>query len=386
MANAMNRGDFSRQLQEEYPGELGDLAQSLNRLSFTLYHALTDVELERNRLQEILNGLSEGILAIDADGSVMMANPMMLTLCGVESIPEHRIALIDDRTFWKGVNTCIQENIALTCTMRLNDRTLQATLTPLVSAGSVNQGAVCVMNDISEAVALEQTRRDYVANVSHELKTPVTNMRMISETLLDGLIQDPRELKRSYGTLLRESMRLSRLINDLLELSRLQSGTLYLEKQRTDPNALLQEIEMQYASMADEVGLEFHLEFPQGPLPEVYTNPDRASQIVVQLISNAIQYTPEGMITLSAEYDTQKVYVHVRDTGIGIPAQDLPHVFDRFYKVDRSHSSGGTGLGLSIAQELVSQMKETLTVTSREGEGSCFTLSLTRYAIERENG
>jgi len=270
--------------------------------------------------------------------------------------------------------------------MRLNDRTLQATLTPLVSAGSVNQGAVCVMNDISEAVALEQTRRDYVANVSHELKTPVTNMRMISETLLDGLIQDPRELKRSYGTLLRESMRLSRLINDLLELSRLQSGTLYLEKQRTDPNALLQEIEMQYASMADEVGLEFHLEFPQGPLPEVYTNPDRASQIVVQLISNAIQYTPEGMITLSAEYDTQKVYVHVRDTGIGIPAQDLPHVFDRFYKVDRSHSSGGTGLGLSIAQELVSQMKETLTVTSREGEGSCFTLSLTRYAIERENG
>jgi len=106
----------------------------------------------------------------------------------------------------------------------------------------------------------------------------------------------------------------------------------------------------------------------------------------VQLISNAIQYTPEGMITLSAEYDTQKVYVHVRDTGIGIPAQDLPHVFDRFYKVDRSHSSGGTGLGLSIAQELVSQMKETLTVTSREGEGSCFTLSLTRYAIERENG
>lgn len=380
VANAMTRGDFSRRAKEEVPGELGDLARSLNRLNTRLYSAISDVALERNRLQEVLYNLSEGILAVDSAGAVTVANRAMLNLCGLEEAPEEREALIDDKTFWKGVDSCLAENIALTCTMRLKDKTLQATLTPLVSETRENQGAVCVMQDITEAVALEQTRRDYVANVSHELKTPVTNMRMLSEALLDGLIQDPQEMRRSYGTLLRESMRLSRLINDLLELSRLQSGTLYLERQRTDPNGLLEQIEQQYEPMADDVGLDFRLEFPMGPCPEVYTNADRASQIIVQLISNAIQYTPEGTVTLSADYDADKVYVHVRDTGVGISAEDLPHVFDRFYKVDRSHSSGGTGLGLSIAREIVNQMKESLTVTSTLGEGSEFTLSLERYS------
>ncbi len=384
VADAMTRGDFSRRAKEEAPGELGDLAKSLNRLNARLYSAISDVALERNRLQEILYNLSEGILAVDSDGSLTMANPAVLNLCGVEDLPESREELIADKTFWKGVDSCLAENIALMCTMRLKDKTLQATLTPLISETKENQGAVCVLQDITEAVALEQTRRDYVANVSHELKTPVTNMRMLSETLLDGLIQDPQEIRRSYGTLLRESMRLSRLINDLLELSRLQSGTLYLERHKTDPNTLLEQIEMQYQPMADEVGLQFKLEFPKGPCPEVYTNADRASQIIVQLISNAIHYTPEGTITLSADYDADKVYVHVKDTGVGISQEDLPHIFDRFYKVDRSHSSGGTGLGLSIAREIVNQMKETLTVTSQLGEGSEFTLSLERYAKDRE--
>jgi len=385
VADAMTRGDFSGKAKEEAPGELGDLARSLNRLNTRLYSAISDVALERNRLQEVLYNLSEGILAVDSEGAITMINPAMLNLCGKEELPEDRGQLIEDKTFWKGVDSCLSENIALTCTMRLRDKTMQATLTPLVSETRENQGAVCVLQDITEAVALEQTRRDYVANVSHELKTPVTNMRMISETLLDGMITDPQEIRRSYGTLLRESMRLSRLINDLLELSRLQSGTLYLERHRTDPNALLEQIETQYQPMADEVGLQFSLEYPKGPCPDVYTNADRASQIIVQLISNAIQYTQEGTITLSADYDADKVYVHVKDTGVGIAPEDLPHVFERFYKVDRSHSSGGTGLGLSIAREIVNQMKETLTVTSRLGEGSEFTLSLERYAKEQEN-
>jgi len=379
VANAMTQGDFSLRARENFTGELGDLAVSLNRLSSRLYLSITDLELERNRLQEILYGLTEGILAVDERGLVTLANPAMLALCERESLPSVKEELIADPGFWKGVKVCMGENVALSCTMRLHQRIVQATLTPLITGKDVNRGAVCVIQDITQAEQLEQTRRDYVANVSHELKTPVTNMRMISETLLDGLVKDPAEIKRYYGTLLREAMRLSRLINDLLELSRLQSGSLSLDKQKVDPNSMIEEIALQYRTMADDVGLDFYLEFPDGPCPDVYTNADRAAQVIVQLLSNAIQYTPEGSVTLSAVYDNQKVYVSVRDTGIGISEEDLPNVFERFYKVDRSHSGGGTGLGLSIAREVISRMKETLTVQSKLGEGSVFTLSLERY-------
>ena len=237
-------------------------------------------------------------------------------------------------------------------------------------------GCVGIVSDVTSAERLEQTRRDYVANVSHELRTPLTAMRALIEPLRDGLVKTEEQRQQIYDVVLRETMRLSRLVNDMLELSRLQSGTASLSRSVFAPLPLFNLIHETYSAYAEDYQQTFVYDVPED-LPSVWGNPDRTQQVLIVLLDNAFKYTPEGgVVTLSACAEGDVVRVRVRDTGVGIPAADLPHVFDRFYKVDKSHHSKGTGLGLAIAYEIMKHLGEEMSVTSEPGQGSCFTFTL----------
>jgi len=189
-------------------------------------------------------------------------------------------------------------------------------------------------------------------------------------------VKTEEQRQQIYDVVLRETMRLSRLVNDMLELSRLQSGTASLSRSVFAPLPLFNLIHETYSAYAEDYQQTFVYDVPED-LPSVWGNPDRTQQVLIVLLDNAFKYTPEGgVVTLSACAEGDVVRVRVRDTGVGIPAADLPHVFDRFYKVDKSHHSKGTGLGLAIAYEIMKHLGEEMSVTSEPGRGSCFTFTL----------
>lgn len=243
--------------------------------------------------------------------------------------------------------------------------------------GELGDLAVSINRFAEETQRLDKTRQDYVSNVSHELRTPIAAIRAMSETLSDGMIRDDDKKRQYYEHILRESMRLSRLVDDLLELSRLQSGGVALQKHSLKLADILRNSADVYGEMASDADITLRLDADLDGLPKVWTNSDRIEQVLVILLDNAIKHTPEGgIVTLGARDEGDYVSVFVHDTGGGIPAQDLPYVFDRFYKVDKAHSSTGFGLGLSIAAELLHLLNESITVESPAGSGARFTFSI----------
>jgi two-component system sensor histidine kinase ResE len=378
-AMAIADGQFHIRADEKQKGEIGELAFSLNHLSSRLSRTIADLELERGRLLEILNGLSEGIIALDAAGSITHINPKLLKLFNHAQTPPGTdpLSLIPDQELWSRFIAAMNQKTTVNCTMTVRNAILGVTLTPLKNDDQQIVGAVGLFRDITESERLEQTRRDYVANVSHELRTPIASLRSLAEALKDDLIHSDKDKQRYYGYILRESMRLSQLIDDLLELSRLQSGAVALKPRKVDLKALLPAICEPYRITTDEIGIQFELPDNLEHCPDIFGNPDRIEQILHILLDNAIKFTSEdGLVSLKVFWDQDKVYLSVRDTGQGISEQDLPYVFERFYKADKAHSGRGTGLGLSIAREILSLMDERIWVESRLHEGSCFTFTL----------
>ncbi|GHU56939.1 hypothetical protein AGMMS49975_21310 [Clostridia bacterium] len=234
--------------------------------------------------------------------------------------------------------------------------------------GEIGELAVSVNHFVTESERLEQTRRDYVANVSHELRTPIASIRAMGETLRDGMVKTDEKRELFYNNIVRESMRLSRLVDDLLELSRLQAGNEAMQKTRFDLREVMQNIADGYGHLAEDAGLKFSINADMtAPIP-VYSNSDRVEQILVALMDNAMKHTPEGgSVALSFEQKGGKIVAIVSNTGETIPLEDLPFIFERFYTVDKAHSGGGTGLGLSIAKEIVRGLGEKIWAESGEG-------------------
>ncbi|MGI6172639.1 MAG: ATP-binding protein [Christensenellales bacterium] len=366
-AMRMADGDFSVKADSSERGEIGQLGRALNAMSGEVMRLLQQATLERNRLKQVVDELNDGIVAMDALGRVTLSNPAMDGM---------RIALSDVRGDF---DTVLSTGDALVKQIESGDRIIQITITCLHGRNNAISGAVGLFSDVTERERLERTRRDYVANVSHELRSPLTAIRALVEPMSEGLVKDDNARQRYYGIILREITRLTRLINDLMELSRLQSGTVALTKTDTDLAEILWDMNEKYTAKARENGQTFSITDRAKKSPPVYTNPDRAEQVLVILTDNAFKYTPPGgSISIDADVQSDVVTVSVTDTGVGISESDLPYVFDRFYKVDKAHSSHGSGLGLSIAKELLGRMGETIWVESRQGEGSRFSFTLHR--------
>ena len=384
IAQAMGQGDFSIRADSNAKGEIGELAKSFNDLSDRLSKSITDLTVERNRLREIFDVISEGIVSVDTKLRPQYTNPAITTLfenARRKNLFTERLQIIPFDEIWDDMKQCINEKITIERTINEKDNSYLSTIVPTFDNEGNIIGATGFFRDITESERLEQTRRDYIANVSHELRTPLTALRGLVEPLADGMVRSESDRKRYYGIILHETMRLSRLIDDMLELSRLQARTLAFKTFPFDLNALLKEIETKFEPVMTDAELQFKVEFKSGKLPTVMGNPDRVEQILVILMDNAKKYTPQGgSITISTEFDddNNQVLVSVIDTGQGIHEYDIDHIFDRFYKADRARGKKGTGLGLSIARELLSYMGETISVTSEYGEGTTFTFTLKR--------
>lgn len=374
VALTMAGGDLTIRADDKRSDEFGELGRVLNFLSSELGTTISTLELERNRLQSMINGLSEGIIATNASGEITLTNPAVYTLLGfnaddqdVRATAPDVLALFDQALRTQSIvrATIWQDSIAL-----------HISVSPLTTSSGELSGCVGILSDVTSAERLEQTRRDYVANVSHELRTPLTAMRAMIEPLRDGLIKTEEQRQQTYNIVLRETMRLSRLVSDMLELSRLQSGKASVARSIFHPAPLLEVIRETYSAYAEDYQQTFVYDVPD-TLPDVTGNPDRTHQVLVALLDNAFKYSQDyGTVTLRACVSGDVLRISVCDTGIGISPDDLPHVFDRFYKADKSHGGKGTGLGLAIAYEIMKQLGEEMTVSSTLGEGSVFEFTL----------
>lgn len=369
-ANAMAGGNFTAKAEEEGTDELVQLGRSLNHLSAALSATISDLTLEKNRLHAVINGMGEGIIAIDAEGKIIKTNSAALRLLGgsyaddITALPAYRQAAEDIG--------CVLGGETVSKELKVRDRILRVAITPLTDGGR-GEGAVMLIRDITEASRLEQTRTEYVANVSHELRTPIASIRGLADALNDGLVKKDEDKARYYGYILRESMRLSRLIDDLLELSRLQSGTIAFKKQFISISELIEDVADRYVSAAREKGLNVEIDI--GEPYKAYTNPDRAEQVLVALTDNAIKYGYSGTLRFSAEKKGDSLYISVSNPG-SIADEDIDHVFERFYKADKAHAGQGTGLGLSIVNEVLELLGERIWVKSENGTVTfTFTLS-----------
>jgi two-component system phosphate regulon sensor histidine kinase PhoR len=355
--------------------ELGHLAGSLNRLADERSQTITELIRERDRLNAILHGVSEGLLALDADQRIELANPAALKLLALPSAPTGKklVEVVRTPSF---IDLVEQANDGpQSAELMLEDpaRYLMVTTAPLRATG----GTVVVMHDVTSLRHMESMRRDLVANVSHELRTPVSIIRANAETLIDGALEDPSQARTFVQAILRHSERLSNLLSDLLDLSRIEGGAypLCLEAVSVKTAAQRAADTLQRAAKAKNLQVEVQV----APTLSALADIQALDQVLMNLLDNAIKYSFEGgTIDFTAEVRDGRIHVIVSDDGPGIQERHRARVFERFYRVDtgRSRALGGTGLGLSIVKHLVVLMNGTVGVEPVEPHGSSFWVSL----------
>jgi PAS domain S-box-containing protein len=378
VALSMSEGDFSQRADEEQEGEIGDLARTINRMAEDLSESFRRLSAQASSLKQIIDGIGEGIVAVDRHGNITQYNDNIFGVFGIDRTyatkmtPESFLETSRINTFFR---QAMDSKETVTCVISKDHRHIQVVITPLLTEQQTINGAVGLFRDITQAERLEQTRRDYVANVSHEMRTPLTAMRGLLEPLTEGMVTSPEDQHRYHEILLRETMRLSRLINDMLELSRIQAGATTYRQERVDLTRIVMDVADNYRTSILDHNLNLKTIGLEGECPDVWGNADRIEQILIILIDNAMKFTPsEGVITLTIGQTPEKAFISISDTGIGIDAEDVEHIFDRFYKEDKAHKEPGTGLGLSIAKEIADQMGYEMTVESERHVGSTFTL------------
>ena len=388
VAMEYGKGNFSIRADESHKGEIGELGQSFNFLADRLSKSINDLTAERNQLQDIFDVISDGIVVVDNNSVPITTNKAIHNLfdrAEKNNMFTERLQLIPFDDVWNDFEECIATGETKTRRIDNRDYAYQCTIIPKYNTTDNSIiGATGFFRDIFEEHKNERFRQDYVANISHELRTPLQTLRGLIEPLSDGMVKKEEDRQRYYQIILNETMRLSRLIDDMLELSKLQSRTLAFKTFPFNLNTLISNIEIRFKPIMKEAGIKFSVQNNYGELPTVVGNPDRVEQILVILLDNAKKYTPKGKtITISTDYieTEKKVYVSVADTGLGIHEYDIGHIFDRFFKADRARGKKGSGLGLSIAKELLTYMGETITVNSKYEEGSTFTFTLTKAEV-----
>jgi two-component system phosphate regulon sensor histidine kinase PhoR len=371
--------------------EFGDLARSFNQMSENLAVQFSQLSEDRQKLQAVLGGMVEGVIALDAQQSVLFANEragQLLEFSVRQAVGKKLWEVVRLRGLQELVQSGLRDiptNDEVTVWAGTDSRTLMVNISPLPggsSGGDPSRGVVVVLHDTTKLRRLERLRQDFVANVSHELKTPLSVIKANVETLLEGAAEDPAHRTSFLTRIAEQGDRLHALILDLLSLARIESGTEVFEFQKIVCNEIAQEVVNHFKSRAEARKQELRTEAPAGSAEvSAWADREAVQQILDNLVDNALKYTPdEGRITVRWYIENDYACLEVEDTGIGIPEPDLPRIFERFYRVDkaRSREMGGTGLGLSIVKHLVQAMQGSVRAISKVGQGSKFTVRLPR--------
>ena len=383
IAKRLAAGDFSRKAVVRSNDEAGDLAKAINDMASEIDSKIRSVSSEKAKLEAILSSMFEGIMLTDKKGEILMLNPSIRKSFLIDSAFEGKrpLEVIRNNSVQEMVNKVLDEKSGIiTQEIKVTmpeQKTMMVSGVPIVRDDIV-EGAVFVFHDITELKRLEEIRKDFVANVSHELRTPISSIKGYAETLLDGKVDNAEHLKEFLNIIYQDSNRLASLIDDILDLSRIESGKMSMEFGPVDISPIVNRCINILDKAAKDKSISVILNIP-GKLSKVTGDNNRLSQVILNLLDNAIKYTPEGRsITISAACKEGAVQVDVSDTGIGISEKDLPRIFERFYRVDkaRSRELGGTGLGLSIVKHIVQAHNGQVWVRSTLGQGSTFSFTI----------
>jgi two-component system phosphate regulon sensor histidine kinase PhoR len=383
IARQMSEGQFAVRAPVRSPDELGALGRALNVMVLRLREQIATLESERAKATAILDGMVEGVIAVDGHEGVLLMNERARAMFGVgpgrgEGKPFLEVIRNADlHEIFRSSRTAggvFRRELRLVHPV---DRTLRVTAVPLRLAGE-EPGLVLVVDDVTELRRLEQVRTEFVANVSHELRTPLTAIQGYLETLLGGALEEPQHARRFVEVAFRHTERLGRLLSDLTDLSNIELGKVSLRLAPTPLAPVVDSVLELVAAKARDGGVALHADVP--PALGVQADDDRLAQILINLVDNAVKYTPAGgAVTVRARTVADgRVEVSVGDTGVGIPRADLPRITERFYRVDkaRSRELGGTGLGLAIVKHLVLAHGGEMTIESEEGQGTTVRITL----------
>jgi len=375
----MTRGDLNARLLPIPHGEVGVLTQAFNQMAERLQGMITALVEERSRLTAVLDNMADGVVITDGEGCVRLINPAAARVLGAEEEtalgrPFAQVAR-DHRLIGLWQQCCEQseEQFASVEVGRLGPF-LQAIATPLRDAGP--QASLVILQDLTRIRRLETVRRDFISNISHELRTPLASLQALVDTLRDGALDDPPAARHFLDSIETEVEALTQMVQELLELSRIESGQAPMRLIPTSVADVVFPPVERLRPQAERAGLSITIDLSPN-LPTVLADAERAQQVITNLVHNAIKFTPSGgQVTLSAQPVGEEMILSVRDTGVGIPADDLPRIFERFYKADRARSGGGTGLGLAIAKHIVQAHGGRIWAESVEGKGSTFYVAL----------
>ncbi len=355
------------------PDESGleELSNAVRALAATLQDRLLESESRRAELATVLERMTDGVLITDSAGRVQLANaaaerlfesPAPLGRTVAEVLRHHQLV-----EAWQNAQTSGEEQ-SVAVELPARQKFLQLFVLPDRQNGS----CLLLVQDLTRVRRLETVRRDFISNVSHELRTPLASLKALTETLRDGALDDPEAARRFLGRMETEVDALAQMAQELLELTRIESGQVPLELRPVSPSALLEAAAERMRAQTERAGLNLHVQ-AAADLPLVQADATRLEQVLVNLIHNAVKFTPPGgEVALSAAAEGNWIRFAVRDTGVGIPADDLTRIFERFYKADRARTGGGTGLGLSISRHLVEAHGGRIWAESKEGQGSTF--------------
>ena len=383
-ADALSRGELSRRTFRDEEGEISTLATSLNTMAESLSRLLAQTNKDKAELLTILSSMSEGVIATDKVQRILLVNEAAGKLLGFETaqaVGKHLWQVVRNDQIIKAATDVVSgSQRKLISVGPLSTRHLEVTLCtfPTTSDEGKTQGLVIVAHDITQSFQYQELRKEFVANVSHELRTPLTVIKGFVETLQDGAWRDEQKAPEYLATIHRHTDQLTNLVGDLLELSKLESQGLSPQRAPVDLSFVLHKALDLLVPAIDKKHQTLSVEIDRD-LPVIKGNADYIERAVANLIDNASKYTPDsGQIRLAARANGQYVVIEVSDNGIGIPAEDIPRIFERFYRVDRSRSRemGGTGLGLSIVKHVAQVHGGQIEVESTPGKGTTFRLKL----------
>jgi two-component system phosphate regulon sensor histidine kinase PhoR len=372
-------GDFDQRVSPGRRDEPGQLVRAFNQMARQLRETVGAISEDRARLAAILDSMADGIILTDGEGNVRMVNRTVERLLGarrdtmngkplIETVRDYELSDVLKKCLETGQTQEVQFE-----STNLN-RFLRAITMPV--ADSRGAGALILLQDLTELRGLQTMRRELIGNISHDFRTPLSGIKAMAETLEDGAIDEPAVARDFLTRIEAEVDRLTQMVAELTELSRIETGRTQLEREPVNINALVREVAAQLKPQAERQNLTLETRLTDA-LPEVPADRERLRQVIVNLMHNAIKFNrPGGSVLAASRADNASVTVEITDSGVGIPREDIPRIFERFYKADRSRSGQGSGMGLAIAKHIIESHGGQIRVSSVEGQGSTFSFSL----------
>ncbi|WP_157047744.1 ATP-binding protein [Cellulosilyticum ruminicola] len=385
-AKKLAKGNSIKRISVEANDEIGELTQSFNYMAMQLGNTMEAITSEKNKLEKIFEHMADGVMAFNRQGELIHVNSVCYDMIGVlnmgyrfEPIFENIDAQIDFEKILLGQSDDTLEKMVI-----VNDKYLNMHFDVYLNAKQEPDGLVVVIQDVTKQQKLDEMRKEFVANVSHELRTPLTTVKSYTETLMDGAIEDKDMAMHFLNVMDKEADRMTALVHDLLELSRIDNRQIQLNFSEIDMKAMMDEVLEAQSIHIEKNGHRLIYSVDTSEDFSIYGDSTRIKQVLHNIMSNAIKYSIDpGTLTVSLKKEAEKIIFQIADTGIGIPKEDLKRIFERFYRVDkaRSRKLGGTGLGLSIAKELVELHGGNIRIESEFGEGTTVTISFPKYRM-----